>query len=264
MPTNKRSKRREESTNDGRPRINLMEYLVQDILLRLPVKSLVRFKSVSKAWRAIISDPLFTRTHLEHSVTKWKQNPSANKIRFYQWSPGSAAEGSRLVHGRDFRGEFGSVCNLAHCDGLVLLPTNTQVYLFNPATRDSLTLPQSSPSKIPCTPVGDTAASWRDTSSDPPYTITRWVTAKSVKGFMFWIVDTNYENEKLRPPCCILRFSLEDETFNDICLPHTLDPALDEPFMLDVINEDLCLVESSSTRSGLQPPVRIWMLVKDD
>jgi hypothetical protein len=44
---------------------------------------------------------------------------------------------------KDFNGEFSSVGQFVHCDGLVLLPTNTKVYLFNPATRETLTLPES-------------------------------------------------------------------------------------------------------------------------
>lgn len=32
---------------------------------------------------------------------------------------------------------------MAHCDGLVLLPTDTNVYVFNPATRDAIALPES-------------------------------------------------------------------------------------------------------------------------
>lgn len=107
---------------------DLPEELVFEILARLPVKSLLRFKSVSKAWRAAISGPLFTRAHLEHSASKWEQSPSllitphaldgaiegkdwpttfSTRIRFYHWQPGRASEAARLVHGEDFRGEFG-------------------------------------------------------------------------------------------------------------------------------------------------------------
>jgi len=301
--------------------IDLLEELFLEILVRLPVKSLLRFKSVSKAWCAIISDPLFIRAHLEKSASKWKRNPSvlitphslhsnikgenwpttfSTQIRFYQWLPSSAKE-ARFMHGEDFRGEFSSVCQLAHCDGLVLLPTNTKVYLINPATRDTLTLPESNPNKIPVPPdvslpvglgldprtgrykvvrafyrsidpitdvfhmgmqvytVGDTSASWRDTVADPPYTIVEWITAKSVKGFMYWVIDMNY---KLRPPRCLLRFSLEDETFGLTSLPDSLDPSLDESIMLDVMHEELCLIASSSTKPAPQP-LSIWVLVQD-
>jgi F-box interacting protein len=35
------------------------------------------------------------------------------------------------------------VSHLAHCDGLVLLPTSTKAYVFNPATGDAVALPAS-------------------------------------------------------------------------------------------------------------------------
>lgn len=126
------------------PPHELLDELVVEILLRLPVKSLLRFKSVSKAWRAIISDPFFIRSHLQHSALKWKHNPSllitphtldyviedeswpttfSTNISFYQWQKG-ASEASFMIGG-DFHAEFNSVCCFAHCDGLVIAPTPT-------------------------------------------------------------------------------------------------------------------------------------------
>ncbi|XP_024310430.1 uncharacterized protein LOC112268701 [Brachypodium distachyon] len=50
-----------------------------------------------------------------------------------------------LLHERHFRAdEFTQAAPMAHCDGLVLLPTDTKTYVFNPATRDSISLPESS------------------------------------------------------------------------------------------------------------------------
>jgi F-box interacting protein len=308
--------------------VELLDELVLEVLIRLPVKSLLRFKSVSKAWRAIISDPSFIREHLEYSASKRKRNPSvliaphvldsiiegedwpttfSTQICFYQWLPGSATAEARLMHSQDFPGEFRSVCHIAHCDGLVLLPTNTNVYLFNPATRDTLRLPaETNPNKIPVPPdiclpaglgldprtgrykvvrafyrsidpvtdvfhmgmqvytVGEAEASWRDTAADPPYTVVEWITAKSVEGRMFWVIDTNYNP---RPPSCLLRFNLEDETFGLTGLPASLDPGLDDSFSLDVMHEKLCLIasSSSSTPGGTQPAaLSIWILVQDD
>lgn len=299
--------------------------MVLEILIRLPIKSLLRFKSVSKAWCATISDPVFIQRHLQHSSSKWKQKPSllitphaldsvikgekwpttfSTRIRFYQWQPASASV-AQFMLGKDFHGEFTSVCQFAHCDGLVLLPTNTKVYLFNPATRDTLTLPESSnPNKIPVPPdvclpaglgldpstgrykvvrafyrsidpltdvfrmgmqvytIGDTAAaSWRDTPTDLPYPVVEWITPKSVKGKMFWVIDM-YNMEPLLPRC-LLCFNLQDETFGTTCLPYSLDPALDKAFMLDVTHGELCLTASSSAKPGPQPQL-VWALVHED
>ncbi|KAM0861869.1 hypothetical protein ACQ4PT_045606 [Festuca glaucescens] len=245
--------------------VDLLDELVLEVLIRLPVKSLLRFKSVSKAWRAIISGPLFIREHLEYSASKRKRNPSvliaphaldsiikgedwpttfSTQICFYQWLPGSAAAEARLMHSQDFPGEFSSVCHIAHCDGLVLLPTNTTVYLFNPATRDTLRLPaETNPNKIPvppdiCLPAG--------LGLDP-----RTGRYKVVRAF--------YR--------CLLRFNLEDETFGLTGLPASLDPGLDDSFSLDVMHEKLCLIasSSSSTPGGTQPAaLSIWILIQDN
>ncbi|XVF39340.1 hypothetical protein PTKIN_Ptkin01aG0026800 [Pterospermum kingtungense] len=50
---------------------------VLDILSSLPVKSLVRFQSVSKEWLSYISDPYFIKLHLKQSL---KTRNSLNKI----------------------------------------------------------------------------------------------------------------------------------------------------------------------------------------
>ena len=55
----------------------LPEELVLEILIRLPVNSLLRFKCVSKAWRTTtISDPSFIRSHHQTSASRWEQKPS--------------------------------------------------------------------------------------------------------------------------------------------------------------------------------------------
>ncbi|XP_057436221.1 putative F-box/kelch-repeat protein At3g17570 isoform X2 [Lotus japonicus] len=44
---------------------NLPEDLIPQILVRLPVRSLLRFKSVCKSWRSLISDPKFGKSHFD-------------------------------------------------------------------------------------------------------------------------------------------------------------------------------------------------------
>ncbi|XP_075086075.1 putative F-box protein At2g02030 [Nicotiana tabacum] len=52
----------------GETSIDVPTDTIFSILTRLPVKSLLRFKSVSKPWNAIISDDEFTKIH--HHQTK--------------------------------------------------------------------------------------------------------------------------------------------------------------------------------------------------
>ncbi|XP_047057850.1 putative F-box protein At1g50870 [Lolium rigidum] len=311
----------------------LLDELVFEILLRLPVKSVLRFKSVSKVWHAIISDPFFIRAHLQQSASRWRQDPSllvtphalnyviedeawpttfSNKIRFYQWQQPSSEEEPEeepeelklVMHGGDFLGDFNSVCRFAHCDGLMVAPTNTKVYLFNPATRDAMTLPYSDRNKMHryavCLPVGFgldpctgrhkvVRAFYRSrnprtgiyamgmevfTVGDAPASW-RETTADLPYPVADWItaVFVNgalfwvIEKRGLDPnPHSLLRFSLDDETFSVTRLPDSLDPALVESysFMLDEMHGELCLTAFSSSKPAEQQPLKIWTLVEED
>lgn len=51
------------------PRKELPEELIcKEILTRLPVQSLVRFKSVSKSWLSLFSNPQFVKDHYTRTV----------------------------------------------------------------------------------------------------------------------------------------------------------------------------------------------------
>ncbi|KAM3217851.1 hypothetical protein P3L10_027294 [Capsicum annuum] len=63
--------------------INKMDvHGTMEILSRLPVRSLVRFKCVSKFWMALISEPYFTLKHLHHA----KNDQNSQRFLVNQWS----------------------------------------------------------------------------------------------------------------------------------------------------------------------------------
>ncbi|OEL34023.1 hypothetical protein BAE44_0004959 [Dichanthelium oligosanthes] len=146
-----------------------MEEIVIEILVRLPVKSLLRFRSLCKAWRAIIEYPLFIRARLRHSASKWEQSQCfiisphtldrvipeervpttfSNRFRFYQWrrpQRGAASPKDNVATFLDAKGfhrrQFNTLRFLTHC--WCSLPPTPGSTLFNPATRDAVTLPDS-------------------------------------------------------------------------------------------------------------------------
>ncbi|CAL5059688.1 unnamed protein product [Urochloa decumbens] len=62
-----------------------------------------------------------------------------------------------------------------------------------------------------------------------------------------------------QPPRGLLCLSLEDETFDVIRLPDSLDPALDDTFMLDVLHGELWL--SAHTSETPSPgTMTIWVM----
>ncbi|KAF8715994.1 hypothetical protein HU200_026963 [Digitaria exilis] len=185
----------------------MSEDIVLEILLRLPVEDLLRLQTVCKAWRSIITQPRFTHMHLQRSASKNKKcllmaphtldsivegeiwpSTFSNNI-FYRWQQDDNDTAS-LLFAKDFHGDFRSVFRMLHRDGLVLFPTDTKVYVINPATRDVLRLPDG-----------------RRDILLPAYN-------------NFQAVGFGLDpRTKRRIPKGLLRFRLEDETFCVVPLP---------------------------------------------
>ncbi|KAM0879530.1 hypothetical protein ACQ4PT_034177 [Festuca glaucescens] len=131
--------------------------LVSEILSRLPVESLVRFSLVCKTWRATISrDASFHRAHLRsqkpwllispHTQEEYWRDDDAplpmDKVGLYRWEAHQEGTTAPLVHATDLSSDD-PMHGFAHCDGLLLLPSDAAVHVLNPATRRTLTLPWS-------------------------------------------------------------------------------------------------------------------------
>jgi hypothetical protein len=115
------------------------ELIVWEIMVRLPFKSLLRFRCVCKAWRDRISnDAEF------HGAHRRAQTPS-----LLAWGGSTDKDRRNMVTTISIyvseSGESGALedtmklplevqpHSFAHCDGLVLMPTKTDVRALNPA-----------------------------------------------------------------------------------------------------------------------------------
>ncbi|CAN6249727.1 unnamed protein product [Urochloa humidicola] len=159
-----------------------LEIVTTEILARLPVKSLLRFRCVCKAWRSVISDDLsLVGAHLQHQpppssllvfpvvlcgrpdhdddhhcyTAENKKKRSCSSMAFHRWEPSRLATAVSLVHAVDGVAPLQHCRSvphdvLAHCDGLVLVATREgKVHLFNPSARQAATLPWSPGSDAP-------------------------------------------------------------------------------------------------------------------
>ncbi|GMY27563.1 F-box/kelch-repeat protein At3g06240-like [Fagus crenata] len=140
----------------------LPQDLVEDILSRLAVKSLIRFKCASKAWYALITTRQFAKSHFQRA----SKNPNCMKFlvltsdRVLSLGYEALVSQNHDVEPIDYvdsvlmrAGKSSSIVNfMASCNGLVFVSvtlshevTDTSVYLvWNPSTRSYKNIPISS------------------------------------------------------------------------------------------------------------------------
>lgn len=134
--------------------------LVEDILLRLPVESLVRFRCVCKSWFSLFKNQAFISRHLSSSSTLKHHNSNYYLLLRLWLTPYTHQLFSLLTNeevGFSLKQIFIAMpkirINLSHhlvsnpCNGLVCLYSDfscgRDVFLCNPATREVRFLPPS-------------------------------------------------------------------------------------------------------------------------
>ncbi|KAG8385828.1 hypothetical protein BUALT_Bualt03G0085800 [Buddleja alternifolia] len=115
--------------------------IIRDILSRLPVKSLLRFRCVSKPWRSMIDTKDFIKLHLRHSYnTNSNRTLLVDSTQLFYIDLDSF---ERLDIGDT---QFEPQTVACSCDGLVLIVFKfNNIVLWNPATRKL--------NKLPATPL---------------------------------------------------------------------------------------------------------------
>lgn len=137
---------------EKRKRGTILQEIVDEILMKLPVKSLVRFKAVSREWRGTIESKYFIEKH-----NQYQKSLQLGQVRIILLSVekrynGLALENmlisaSGIVHVSPYLpirafNRFDGYKISEPCDGLICLYTLTRIFnLVNPATTSRRRLP---------------------------------------------------------------------------------------------------------------------------
>ncbi|KAL7103082.1 hypothetical protein ACP275_08G159000 [Erythranthe tilingii] len=117
---------------------NLPSELVEDILRRLPVKSLKRFRAVAKKWRSLIDSDRFVKLHLRHSLASLSnRHLITGGVGVCTVALDSLDKAEYVIPPFRFNGSE----EISHsCNGVVLVMSQPPV-LWNPFSRDYKILP---------------------------------------------------------------------------------------------------------------------------
>uniref|UniRef100_A0A5B7BNK8 F-box domain-containing protein n=1 Tax=Davidia involucrata TaxID=16924 RepID=A0A5B7BNK8_DAVIN len=130
-----------------------------DIISRLPVKSLLRFRCVSKSWCSLIESPNFIATHLNQSIINNNNNNNNTHLLIRHFSVNTRKEHYSLRLDTEtldecvelkcpFKTRSGNFFRVVgSCNGLICLSDDHFGYtysliIWNPVTRRSVTLPK--------------------------------------------------------------------------------------------------------------------------
>ncbi|KAI8566674.1 hypothetical protein RHMOL_Rhmol02G0060300 [Rhododendron molle] len=136
------------STEDSLRLPHLPLEIIIEVLSRLPVKSLLRFRCVSKSWRSLISQPEFAKTHLRLASTNTDYTLHrlllCSSLYFKSCSLYSILnEKSDTAVELDcpLKGAHSTIWIVGCCYGLVCIAAGNEVSIWNPSTRKSKRLP---------------------------------------------------------------------------------------------------------------------------
>ncbi|KAL6538221.1 hypothetical protein OROGR_012209 [Orobanche gracilis] len=119
----------------------LPEEIIIEIFWRLPTKTLLRFRSVSRSWRSLIDSRQFIQLHLQHSFRSDSNITllvDSSQIYYVD------LDSFNLLQIGDTQIEPYSI--IGSCDGLVLLtPRSGDIALWNPSIRKLRKLPAQPP-----------------------------------------------------------------------------------------------------------------------
>uniref|UniRef100_A0A2N9FM30 F-box domain-containing protein n=1 Tax=Fagus sylvatica TaxID=28930 RepID=A0A2N9FM30_FAGSY len=118
----------------------LPDEIVFDILTRVPVKSLIRFRCVSKSWYSSTANPIFITAHFNQAQSL--SNNNHNGYLLYESASRELCSvicnsDYTLTHISSFEIPFSGVEFVGFCNGIFCLHkcSNNVLYLWNPSIR---------------------------------------------------------------------------------------------------------------------------------
>jgi len=149
MRRNNSCRRRKRTEKKTIPLPYLPHELIIQILLRLPVKSLIRFKCVCKSWFSLISDNHFANSHFEITASTHTRRILLTNV-FPDFEPISIDFEPSIhddIASPDlhylFPDSYFGLQIKGSCRGFILLHAHSNFYLLNPATEFQTEIPFS-------------------------------------------------------------------------------------------------------------------------
>ncbi|KAI3523582.1 hypothetical protein L1887_01808 [Cichorium endivia] len=194
-----------KTSEDPQPYPTLLPDIIIEILLRLPVKSLLQCKSVCKLWCSTISDLHFVKSHLRFSTARIELDYPRKHTLKYDNIAGS-------------------------CNGLLLMVMkNNTLLIWNPSTRRSNRLPYGSFKSLK-------TGNWKNIG-DFPFGVAFYDFGKFSNGALHWAVSRDcgsFHSWK------IVSLDLANETYEEISQP-VYDEG-DKALTLGALGDWLCVL----------------------
>ncbi|XP_059428697.1 putative F-box protein At3g17480 [Corylus avellana] len=275
----------------------LPEDLLRDILLRLPVKHLVRLRLVCKSWSTLLKSRDFTTTRLNRSANHgghllvYRKRCTSHSLSLISVKALNVAV---KIETPEKIGSPGKGMVVGSCNGLVCLYNGGRnITLWNPATGEDKILPPlgiNPKSRANLNSVGfgyhlndykvvrilysrgeplDRPAStqvevyststgcWRVFDAIVPCFINNLNSSVILKGVPYWI-GHSYNTFRYTYRECVIYFDMGKEVFQQM---HTPPDAEGSYKKLGVWNESLALIRTQLVVSDC---VDIWAMMKDD
>ncbi|KAJ0770212.1 putative F-box domain-containing protein [Helianthus annuus] len=138
------------TTDDPLVKISIPSEVIEDILTSLPVKSILRFKSVSKPWLSLISTPSFTKLHFTRSTRTALFISAYDHSTRQQHLLSAPRDGGPVSHLLTIDdASVHDITEAQHLNGLVLFSSvklfsaynHDKAFLLNPSTHKFFKLP---------------------------------------------------------------------------------------------------------------------------